>query len=206
MKIYAKLHSPSHNSHSIQYLPGLRNTPKPCQDFLIKPILPVANRGNWTKLDFAEAGKNMSGWLHPQETHCQVREQFWRLNGKHCAEREQRKQSRKHHLGITSINRYLPGPKDTWRNEDVKFVQMQRKKKRKWARQNLIYTSSITEQKKYFQSAYVLILSQILHKLMSILFLFMFSNPLYNILRYLDNDLSSIVLHPTYGITLKLTF
>lgn len=131
MKIYAKLHSPSHNSHSIQHLPGLRNTPKPCQDSLIKPILPVAKRGNWTKLDFAEAGKNMSGWLHPQETHCQVREQFWRLNGKHCAEREQRKQSRKRHLGITSINRYLPGPKDTWRNEDVKFVQMQRKKKKK---------------------------------------------------------------------------
>lgn len=60
MKIYAKLHSLSHSSHSIQHLPGLRDTPKPCQDSLIKPTSPVAKRGNWTTLDFSQAGKNIS--------------------------------------------------------------------------------------------------------------------------------------------------
>jgi len=89
--------------------------------------------------------------------------------------------------------------------EDEKFVQKQRGSGKEMSLPELIYTSSKTEQKTYFQIAHVLILSQILHKGAFFSF-FMFSNSLYNTLRYLDNNLSSMVLYPTCGITLKLTF
>lgn len=92
MKINAKLHSLSHSGHSTQHLPWLGNFPKPCQDSLIKPTPTVAKERELSKTRFCRSRKTYKlGWLHPQKTHSQVKEQFWKLNGKYYAKREQRK-------------------------------------------------------------------------------------------------------------------
>jgi hypothetical protein len=82
--------------------------------------------------------------------------------------------------------------------EEMETRNMSKNKVKEWESslpRTYLY-SSITEQKKYFQITYVLILFQVLYKLMSILF-FMLANLLHVALKC-DHDLSSTEFHPSY--------